>query len=272
MKKYIAAVALAIVTITAQAQDSTKPIVSAPTLLPTAVTADINAGRKNIIKMNLSSLSVNNYSFQYERALSKRFSVALGFRQMPKGNLPLQDAVEDIIDDPSLKVNEFKMGNYAITPEVRWYVSKRGWMRGFYVAAYGRYSNFSLDVPVSYNSTVLVPPAGPITVSKTAVFGGNITAFSGGLMLGMQYTFGRVVLDVWLVGAHIGAGNGNLNFAVNPPPMSPQEQAELKKNLDNIDIPFVSTTSTVNANGGTIAASGSWGGVRAAGLNLGIRF
>ncbi|TAE65957.1 MAG: DUF3575 domain-containing protein, partial [Bacteroidetes bacterium] len=99
----------------------------------------------------------------------------------------------------------------------------------------------------------------------------NITAFSGGLMLGMQYTFGRVVLDVWLVGAHIGAGNGNLNFNVSPP-MSAQEQAELKNNLDNIDIPFISTTNTVNANGGTIASSGSWGGVRAAGLNLGIRF
>jgi len=230
---------------------------------------------KNIVKINLSSAVIKNYSFQYERAISKKVSFALGFRTMGKSSVPFEAAIEDFVDDPAFKVSDFRMSNYAITPEVRWYLSKRGWMRGFYVAAYARYSSFNLDAPVTYNSTFIPPvpaPQTPITVQKTAVFSGTLNAFSGGLMTGMQYTFGKYfTLDIWLVGGHLGKGNGNLVFAVSPP-LSSQEQAELKKTLDKAEVPLVKLENTVDANGGTIKASGTWAGVRAVGINFGIRF
>ncbi|MFN4005966.1 MAG: hypothetical protein ACK4HE_00510 [Chitinophagaceae bacterium] len=230
---------------------------------------------KNIFKINLGSLTVKNYSFMYERALGKHTSIAVGYRFMPKGSLPFQSNINDIVGDNSVAINRVAIGNNAITGEFRWYPGKRGWMRGFYVAPYVRQASFDLSVPVDFSYTVTVPsPGGPIIVPRPneATFTGKITSFSGGLMLGTQYTFGKfITLDIWIIGGHYGSSNGDLTFrAANG--LDAREQQELKAQLEKIEFPTFKFESTVDANGGTVKSTGGWAGLRGLGFNLGIRF
>jgi hypothetical protein len=89
-------------------------------------------------------------------------------------------------------------------------------------------------------------------------------------MLGSQFSLAKkIVFDWWILGASIGKANGNLIANVN---LTPQEQIELKRQLDNIDIPFTDTENEVRSNGATIRTTGSMAGVRGLGFNIGFRF
>ena len=201
---------------------------------------------------------------------------------MPKANLPYQDQLKSSFDLGSFDIGNFKMGGYAITPELRFYLSKRKDMRGFYIAPYARYTHFDVNTPVTYTTTVVAPPNPPQTVSKTAPFSGNINAFSGGIMFGMQYNLAKqVVLDIWLIGAHYGNSNGDAIATFNPPlsnnPPAPgydSEQQSLQKAINNINAKPFSITGKVDASGSfaTLNASGPWIGLRGLGLNVGFRF
>ena len=45
----------------------------------------VAAPKKNILKINITSLPISNYGFQFERVLSKKISFVLGYRTMPLG-------------------------------------------------------------------------------------------------------------------------------------------------------------------------------------------
>ena len=62
--------------------------------------------KKNIIKVNLGAIVVKNYSFQYERAVRKKMSVALGIRFQPYGSIPFKSTLEREIDDPDVKISD----------------------------------------------------------------------------------------------------------------------------------------------------------------------
>jgi hypothetical protein len=78
-------------------------------LLPVFATA-----QKNAIKVNLSSLALNNYHVQYERKILPKMTLSLGIRVMPKSGLPLQSTLEKYagLDDPNLDLGKFEMGCY----------------------------------------------------------------------------------------------------------------------------------------------------------------
>src|SRR5437773_2308791 len=75
--------------------------------------------RENIIKINLGSLTVNNIALQYERAIGKKTSLALGVRFQPYGTIPFKSKIEDEVNDPDVQVGNIKIGNVAFTPEFR---------------------------------------------------------------------------------------------------------------------------------------------------------
>ncbi len=215
-----------------------------------------------IFKVSLTSIALKNYHFQYEHALSNKFSVSVSYRFQPYGTVPLKQYLENAIDDPSFKIGDFKMGNNAITPEVRYYF-KGNRMKGFYVAGYARIANFELQVPVEYQSTL---------IQKIALLTGNFKSTSGGIMFGSQFNLGKsFVLDWWILGGHYGAGSGDLiaNFSV---PLTTQEQNDLRSTLSGTNLGIIKTTSEVTANYAKITASGPWAGVRAFGLSLGFKF
>lgn len=259
--------ALSITSLVAQSTLDEQSGGSAPVnVKPPAEKADKN--KMNIVKVNLMALAFKNYSFQYERVLTKKISVAVGIRSMPSGNLPFVDNYADDIanGDADLEANirSLKVGNFAITPEVRFYLNQKGYGRGFYIAPYYRYAKFNSDeLPITFD--------GDANTTKTIKLKGDITTHSGGVMIGAQWHLGKVVtLDWWILGAHYGTSNGTLN-GVPSSSLSANEQTEIKNTIESLDLPLTKITAEVSANNIKAIIDGPWAGVRA-GLTIGIKF
>lgn len=223
--------------------------------------------KRNFIKTNITSIFLKNYSLQYERVLSKAVSVAITYRTMPTTSIPFKskvlDAVGDGDDDTKDIIDQSKLSNFAITPEVRFYLGK-GYGKGFYVAPYYRYVSFSTnEVPVNYN--------GDNGSTKTVNLSGNLKANTGGLLLGAQWLLGKhLCLDWWILGAHYGSGNGT--FVGTPStPLSTSEQDDIRTSLEDIDIPLTDKEISVSASKVSVSLDGPFGGLRG-GISFGFRF
>jgi hypothetical protein len=240
----------------------------AATKKPAATNGDNH--KMNIVKVNLMALALKNYSFQYERVLTKKISIALGVRTMPSSTLPFKDVfvdqfgISDPDNDLESTIRDVKIGNFAITPEVRFYLNKKGYGRGFYIAPYYRYAKFNSDeLPITYT--------GDGGTDKTIKLKGDIATHSGGLMIGAQWHLGKVVtLDWWIIGAHYGTSNGTLN-GVPSSSLSANEQTDIKNTIESLELPLTKITAEVSANNIKAIIDGPWGGVRA-GLTIGIKF
>jgi hypothetical protein len=219
----------------------------------------------NFLKTNLTSIPLKNYSLQYERVVRKKMSLAISFRAMPTTSIPFKAMVLDAVgNDPDTKatIEKFRLSNFAITPEVRFYLGK-GRGKGFYIAPFYRYSSFRTnDLIFTYSDGL--GGTGEIALS------GKLTSHTGGLLFGAQYMLGRhFCLDWWILGPHIGAGRGTFT-GTSSEPLTPTEQNDIRQQLENIDIPLTHKTVTVNTNGASLKLDGPWGGIRA-GLSFGVR-
>lgn len=215
--------------------------------------------KMNIVKTNVTAYAFKNINLTYERAISKRFSVAVGFGTMAKGSLPFTSS---FIKDTEFAEVQVGLTNFTIEPRI--YLG-RGYGKGFYLAPYYRYSSFEADnvvLNVDYTTGEV-----PLKIS------GKATGNSGGLMIGAQWFLGKSenwVLDWWIAGAHYGSGKGDFR-GNSARPLSAFEQQELKKELDGLNIPFVKYTTSTDANGASMNVDGPWAGLRA-GLSFGYRF
>ncbi|MCZ2223728.1 MAG: DUF3575 domain-containing protein [Chitinophagales bacterium] len=236
-------------------------------LSPVFLNAQKILGGNNVIKANLTSIVLGNYQITYERAIAKKLSLSISYRYMPKKTVPLSGIVEKQLKNDDIKLGDFKMGNNAITPEFRIYPVKK--LKGFYLALYGRFANFDVDVPMKYVASSM--PGSPV---EYATFSGSIKSVSGGVMIGTQFRiFKKMVLDFWIIGAHYGSSNGDLNALMNRN-LTPMEQQSLQNTLDDYKElgPFRFESKVTSANTANIKSVGPWVGVRGAGLSLGIRF
>ncbi len=216
---------------------------------------------KNLLKINLLSLPLKNFSFGYEHILGRKITAGLGLRFMPNGSLPLRSVISNLIDDPEAdrQLDKFETGNIAITPEIRFYMGKQA-LQGFYIAPFARYSSYSAKLPFEFDVE---------GTTETIPLSGKLNTFTGGLLLGAQWKLGgRIYLDWWMLGPQYGSAKGNLDGKKS---LTTQEQLELRDELQDIEIPFADTKTTVDANGARLDITGPWAGLRA-GLCLGIRF
>lgn len=223
---------------------------------------------KNLVKMNVAAaLVTKTLSFQYERAVTSRTSVALGFRTMPKSTLPFSSKLENLANDNDVEarnaVRDFKTSNFAITPEVRFYLGQ-GVFRGFYLAPFVSYAKYNVESPIS----VVVPQ---LNTTESILFQGDIKTITGGVMVGAQWKLSKLVyLDWWIAGPHFGHSNGKL---VGKKTLNTLEQQELRGQLSDLldDLPVIKPTYAVDGNGATIDLKGPWAGVRG-GVAVGFRF
>ena len=222
--------------------------------------------KKNIIKLSLTSLAFKNIHVQYERVLSKKISVSLSVSRIFEGGIPMLSSVESYLDDPGSfdQIRDMTLSYYSITPEVRFYLSKKGHGKGFYLAPFYRNSKITLDgVSFDYENDT--------STTSTIKTSGSISGNTVGLLLGSQFNLGKsVVLDWWIVGPHYGSGNGEL-IGKDSSGLSADEQDELRVEITNLELPLVDESSEVNAQGVKVNLTGPWGGVRA-GISLGFRF
>lgn len=223
--------------------------------------------KMNIIKTNVTAYAFRNINLSYERAINQWFSVNIGFGTMPEGKVPFINAFLKDEDERSFQNLRVKATNFTIEP--RFYIG-HGYGKGFYIAPYYRHSDVSsntFDFYYDYNgpdgNTYQIPLKGE----------GSTKGDSGGLMVGVQFfltTSRNLVLDFWIAGAHYGSGRGDFSMTSNYV-LTPDMQAQLKKEIENLDIPFVKYTVETNANGARIKVDGPWAGFRS-GLSLGYRF
>lgn len=217
------------------------------------------APKMNIVKTNVTAYAFRNVNLTYERIINKRFSVSVGYGTVAKGGIPFSNS---FIKDTEFEDIEISQSHFTIEPRI--YLGQ-GYGKGFYFAPYYRHTTFDaenvvLDVDFSGDTV-------PMSISGQAK--GN----SAGLMVGAQWFLGKTdswVLDFWIAGGHYGGGKGDFR-ARSPRALTPDEQAELKTEIEDLDIPFVEYTVATDANGANINVDGPWAGVRS-GLSLGYRF
>ncbi|WP_256006679.1 DUF3575 domain-containing protein [Pedobacter deserti] len=224
------------------------------------------AESKNIVKINVPALFLKNYSFQYERAIGEKMSIGGGIKFSPKSSVPLKSRLESLIDDEEAweSISQFKTGNFAITPELRFYLGKKVF-QGFYIAPYARFATYTAEVPFKFDVDVM-----GTTYTETMPLSGDITTLSGGILLGSQFKIAkRLHLDWWILGAHYGTSSGNISGTKT---LSNEEQQALREQLAELeDLPLVKTKYTVDGNGAKVDFDGPWAGLRA-GLSVGFRF
>jgi hypothetical protein len=228
---------------------------------------------KNRLKINATSLFLNNYSFSYERSLTRKISFVAGYRFMPKtvlGNISLVKKVIDQVaeDGDGIKndISRISMSNNAFTGEFRFYMGHKPGARGFYLSLYGRYAHFDLNYAYQYETGAKTYDV-PIKAS-TKIWG-------AGMMVGAQWLIaGRVTLDWYIVGGHYGSIKGDATGAADLSGMSPADKAGVKDDIES----FFDTgnkkyiTATVTDQGVQAKIDGPMVGLRAAGINIGIAF
>jgi hypothetical protein len=227
--------------------------------------------RKNNVKINVSSLFLNNYNFYYERSLSRKISFSAGYRVMPKTILTtttLGEKAMDLLDedDDDNDLSKMSLSNNTITGEFRFYGGRKPGARGFYLSVYGRYSKFSIDYPYDFHSggkNYKIP------------LKGNLTGFGGGLMIGAQWLIARrVVLDWYILGLQYGKMTGNVDGLTDLSAMSQADKDYLRDDIEGIisigDKEYIK--ATVTDDGVRTKFDGPFAGIRAAGISLGIAF
>ena len=223
--------------------------------------------RRNIIKTNVTAFAFKNFQLNYERVFTKTFSLSVSYGMIPEGKLPFSSLLPN---DSEVNLEEVELGGSNATLETRFYLGKKGYGHGFYLAPYYRYSTYKVS---NFTETIDMETNGVVYDTVDVTFKGNSSAHSAGLLIGAQWFLGKkdnFVLDAWFLGAHYGTSTGDLD-GITDRTLTSVEQQQVQDELDNLDIPVVKYKATVDANGANLKVDGPWAGLRA-GISLGYRF
>jgi hypothetical protein len=216
---------------------------------------------KNLAKINLIGFSING---QYERILSKRISVALSYKVLPNGKFLFRGLIPT--NDPQAResLDNLTLSNSAITPEVRFYLGKKGYGQGFYLAPFFRNAKFGgKGIGIDFT----------LDNGQTTTFNmeGNIKANTFGLLIGAQWKLGKNFwLDWQILGPHYGGATG-LIIGKSTVPLSITERTNLENALKDINIPFGRENVSVSPTEAILRLTGAWAGLRTA-ISLGFDF
>lgn len=157
--------------------------------------------------------------------------------------------------------------NQAITGELRLYTGKHAGPRGFYVAAYGRYSKMDFGYLGTYQPSMGEEIPLPYI--------GKLNGMGGGLMLGAQWLIAdKVTLDWYIAGAHYGKLGGDVNIAQDFSRLPESEKKNLETEIEGRftvgERQLIDATVTDKGAHGKVDAP--FAGIRAFGINLGFAF
>lgn len=216
---------------------------------------------KNIAKINLIGFSINA---QYERIISKRFSISLSYKVLPSGKFLFRGLIPTTDPQARESLDNLIVSNSAITPEIRFYVGKKGYGQGFYIAPFFRNANYN-GKGISIDFTRDNGQPGSFNME------GKIKSNTYGLLFGAQWKLGkRTWLDWQILGPHYGSASGNI-MGKSSVTLSSTERTSIENALKGIDIPFATENVVVNPSDAILSLTGPWAGLRT-GLSLGIGF
>jgi len=225
--------------------------------------------RNNRFKINLYSLLLKNYSFTYERMLSRKISFQASYRYQPYTDIT-NNVLGKYLDKRNaidFKYLNFQTANNALTADLRLYFSKRKPGRGAYVGIYGRY----LEMDIDNTEYKFINNAG---VVYDVPLIGNVKGFAGGFAVGWQFLIKRrVIVDYCFLGGHYGRISGTVVSNKDLSALSSDEQARLKSKIEDLytltNSKYLSASVTDQGVHGKI--SGPLYGIRTS-LSVGIAF
>ena len=227
----------------------------------------IENNKKNFFKTSVTSPISMSYTIEYERILNKKLSLAFIFNGMPENNLPFNEFLkkkfgEDEFDRNAIE--NFRLSSISFSPQLRFYLSKKGFGRGFYIAPFFNHSNFSIKkLPSIFTTT----SNAVINIDNS----GKFTSNTGGILFGAQWMLGKSLsLDWSIAGPHYGRGSGTLD-GVAERDLKIEEQNELKDLWLNSSVSHLIKNVYVNEKGESLQLEGPWGGLKI-GISIGFRF
>lgn len=223
-----------------------------------------------LLKINLPALAFGNLSLQYEQSAGTRKSWAVAVRFRPKGPVPLRELVRKMIDDTLIRVDDARIGNFGIIPEYRFYLGRKGALRGLYLAPMLGYNYYYGNLPVKYYDYM-----NNAIIDKSALFTGHVHTITAGIQAGAQWKLGsKWYLDWWIIGPNYGWGKGRFDFTGT---LNDIEQISLQFELEKIrqTTPLIGielVPGRPDDTGAGFTINGPWAGIRAMGINLAYRF
>lgn len=232
----------------------------------------------NFIKLNLLSLVGGKISVEYERVLGKRLAAAVGVNLRPESGLPFKSSIMDVVDDSEINslLDGMKSSSTAFTPEIKFYLSKKGYGQGFYLAPYVKYAKFNYSAPYTYDVSIEHQGQMVYDREETISLKGDLTTVTAGISAGVNFKLtNNVFLDWRIIGPGYGTSKGSLagKMALNA-----DEQAGLRDQLDDLkeslnDLPVkFEMDYMVHENGADVTLNKSpWANIRT-GLSIAYKF
>jgi hypothetical protein len=169
---------------------------------------------KNSFKFNLTGAPFNLYSIQYERKLNSNISFNNTFFYRLKSGIPFGEFIDKVAKERGVGLtgikfeyifmNEAHVGVKGYSPELRFYFGKS--KHRPFVGVFGMIEDFDMQVPAELlvkNMEVKVP------IDFT------FTTLSGGILIGKQFQWDRIGLDIVIIGPHLGVANDFMAFGRN---------------------------------------------------------
>lgn len=187
---------------------------------------------KNSFKFNLAGAPLNLYSFQYERKLTPKIAFNNTFFYRHKSAIPFGGFIDNIakkhgvgltgIKFEYIFMNEAQLGVKGYSPELRFYLGNS--KHKPFIGVFGMYEDFDMQVPAE-----LIVREMEVKVPINFSF----NTFSGGILIGKQFQWDRIGLDIVIVGPHLGVANDFVAFGTNPliQNLSEQDKYEVKEKV-----------------------------------------
>lgn len=238
----------------------------------TKLTNDFPKPTRHFIKLNLPSLAIKTFSFQYEFFPTDFLSISLAYKFTPKRGMIFKDQVTKIIkesgdygDEVDTPVNKFledlTFSKSTITPEVRFYLGK-GYGKGFYIGPFIRFDNAKFNSVYLFNG---------LTDDYNIDFEGKLSSFGYGLNFGTQYPIGKhLTLDIF-IGPYLSNLKINTNSTSNYN-LSEADVQSLREELEDFELPNGTTEIEVTNNSAKVKLTAKNFPNLRAGIALGLRF
>ncbi len=173
---------------------------------------------RRIVKTNLAGYALLTVNANYEQKLGLKTSVGLlGGYKLP--STIRVEAIGKLDGENQTYSGDIEPSGLFLNPYFRFYTNKT--FKGFYIEAFGRYYDYTFQVPYDYDKNGR---------TIAAALDGTASGMGGGLALGVQLELGpRVYLDL---NAGYGYGVGDIHVETNDPNLELEDYLSIARNIE----------------------------------------